>query len=153
MDNKPNAENRSDVLGRYRRTLEQRARPVRATIAVVEDNVVNLRLINEMLRRAGYRVLSSRDAEEAIAQIRAHLPDLVLMDIRMSGLDGLGATRRLKNDAKTSNIPVIAVTAHAMPGDREKAMAAGCDGYTTKPIRYQELLCLIEETLSGHDNA
>ncbi len=123
------------------------------TIAILEDNPSNMKLISGVLQRAGYQILTAEDAEAGIPLIREHLPDLVLMDIHMPGTDGLEATRLLKNEDRTRHIPVIAVTARAMEGDREAILAAGCDGYTPKPIRYKEMLALIEEVLQGVNNA
>lgn len=117
------------------------------TIAVLEDNPSNTKLIVGVLERSGYRVLAASNADIGIPIIREQLPDLVLMDIHMPGTDGLEATRRLKADEQTGAIPIIAVTAQAMEGDREAILAAGCDGYTAKPIRYKELLVLVEQFL------
>ena len=123
------------------------------TIAILEDNPSNMKLVSGVLQRAGYQILTAEDAETGIPLIREHLPDLVLMDIHMPGIDGLEATRLLKNEDRTRHIPVIAVTARAMEGDREAILAAGCDGYTTKPIRYKEMLALVERSLQGVNNA
>ncbi|OOZ43268.1 response regulator [Solemya velum gill symbiont] len=122
------------------------------TIAIVEDNASNMKLIKGVLERAGYQILTMEDADSGIPIIREHLPDLVLMDIHMPGTDGLEATRLLKADSKTRHIPVIAVTARAMEGDREAILAAGCDGYTAKPIRYKEILDMIEQILHGEQD-
>jgi len=119
------------------------------TIAIVEDNASNMKLIMGVLERAGYQILPATDADVAIPLIREHLPDLVLMDMHMPGTNGLEATRLLKNEKKTCHIPIVAVTARAMDGDRESILAAGCDAYTSKPIRYKELLVLIEQMLKG----
>jgi two-component system cell cycle response regulator DivK len=119
------------------------------TIAIVEDNASNMKLIRGVLERAGYQTLTAEDADSGIPLIREQLPDLVLMDIHMPGIDGLEATRLLKLDPVTRHIPVIAVTARAMDGDRESILAAGCDGYTAKPIRYKEMLAMIERVLQG----
>ncbi len=122
------------------------------TIAIVEDNASNMKLIRGVLERAGYQTLAAEDAEIGIPLIRDALPDLVLMDIHMPGMDGLEATRLLKRDEKTRHIPVIAVTARAMDGDRESTQEAGCDGYVSKPVRYKELLTLIEQLLARGDH-
>ena len=105
-----------------------------AKILVVEDNAVNRRLAGFLLRSKGYEVREAGTAAAALEAAAADRPDLILMDIQLSGMDGLEATRRLKADPATRDIPVVAVTAYAMPGDREKALAAGCAGYITKPI-------------------
>lgn len=123
------------------------------TIAVVEDNPSNMKLITGVLHRAGYQTLTAKDADEGVPLIFEALPELVLMDIHMPGTDGLTATRLLKKDQRTLHIPIIAVTARAMDGDREAILAAGCDAYTSKPIRYKELLLQIEEILNGVKHA
>jgi two-component system cell cycle response regulator DivK len=119
------------------------------TIAVVEDNPSNMKLIVLILQRAGYAVLEACDADCGLAIIRERQPDLVLMDMHIPGTDGMEATRVLKQDTATRHIPVVALTARAMEGDRETMLAAGCDGYVSKPIRYQEVLALIEELTAG----
>ncbi|MBC8211962.1 MAG: response regulator [Gammaproteobacteria bacterium] len=118
-----------------------------AVIAVVEDNLSNMKLICGVLAHAGYTVIKAGNAEEGLPLIRQMLPDLVLMDIHMPGIDGMAATRLLKADKLTSHIPVIALTARAMDGDRETILRAGCDGYAAKPIRYKEVLELIRQQL------
>lgn len=117
-------------------------------IAVIEDNVSNMKLITGILQRAGYRYIQAGNAELGLELIREQLPSLVLMDIHMPGIDGMQATRLLKADIKTRHIPVIALTARAMDGDREEILAAGCNGYATKPIRYKEVLALIQQLLA-----
>lgn len=118
-----------------------------STVMVVEDNPSNMKLITGILARAGYAAITATDADAGIPVIREHLPDLVLMDIHLPGTDGLTATRLLKADARTRHIPVIAVTARAMQGDGDAILAAGCDGYVTKPIAYRELLAVIADFL------
>lgn len=103
-------------------------------ILVVEDNQVNRRLAEFLLRSQGYRVHEAATAEEALQMLKTEIPDLIVMDIQLPGMDGLEATRIIKDKAATSHIPVVAVTSYAMPGDREKALAAGCAGYIVKPI-------------------
>ena len=117
-------------------------------ILVVDDNDMNLKLISAVLDLAGYDVVTADDAGAAFAAIRRAPPDLVLMDIQLPDLDGLEVTRRLKADPATADIPVIALTAYAMAGDEDKARAAGCDGYITKPIETRELSRVIEEYLA-----
>jgi CheY-like chemotaxis protein len=104
------------------------------TILLVEDNALNRELATDLLEVAGFRVLLASTAYEALALAQADAPHLILMDISLPDMDGLEATRRLKKEPRTSGIPVVALTAQAMPGDREKALAAGCCGYITKPI-------------------
>ncbi len=107
-------------------------------ILIVEDNHMNLELATDLLEVAGYVIIQAETAEEGIKLARAELPDLILMDISLPGMDGLEATGILKKDPTTKDITVIALTAHAMRGDEEKAMVAGCIGYITKPIDTRE---------------
>jgi CheY-like chemotaxis protein len=104
------------------------------SILVVDDNATNLKLVSELLEYEGYHILKAMDAEQAQDVIRSSPPALILMDIALPGMDGLTLTRRLKADEKTRHIVIVALTAFAMKGDEEKARAAGCDGYITKPI-------------------
>jgi len=103
-------------------------------ILVVDDNAVNRRLLQVLLRFRGYEVCEAASAPEAFATLREKPPHLILMDLRLPGMDGLTATRRLKADPATREIPVVAVTSYAMKGDEETARAAGCSAYVTKPI-------------------
>ncbi len=103
-------------------------------ILMVEDNPMNLELATDLLEAAGYVVIQAGTAEEGMKLARDESPDLILMDVGLPGMDGLEATGVLKQDPATKDIPVIAITAHAMKGDEEKALAAGCAGYITKPI-------------------
>jgi CheY-like chemotaxis protein len=103
-------------------------------ILIVEDNEANQLLASSVLEREGYRVELAANAREAVDRMTTNKPDLILMDIQLPGEDGLGLTRRLKTDPKTAMIPIVALTAHAMVGDREDALAAGCVGYIAKPI-------------------
>jgi CheY-like chemotaxis protein len=100
----------------------------------VDDNPVNLKLVNEILTLAGFETYQSTDAEQAQEILTAHFPDLILMDIALPGMDGLELTRILKADKRTGHIPIIAVSAFAMKSDMERASAAGCNGFITKPI-------------------
>ncbi len=109
-------------------------------ILLVEDNEINRDMLSRRLARKGYEVTVAVDGAEAIAQARSARPDLVLMDLHLPVLDGWEATRQLKRDAQTQSIPVIALTANALTGDREKALAAGCDEYETKPVNLPQLL-------------
>lgn len=103
-------------------------------ILLVEDNPVNRRLAQFLLKSQGYIVYEAITGEEALELARTHRPDLILMDLQLPGLDGFQATRILKADAITKDIPVVAMTAYAMKGDEERALEAGCEGYITKPI-------------------
>jgi len=105
-----------------------------ARILVVDDNPVNLKLVSDVLAFEGHEILNAMDAEEAQVLLRVTLPDLILKDIALPGMDGLTLTRQLKADPRTCRIPVVALTAFAMKGDDRKALEAGCDGYITKPI-------------------
>lgn len=107
-------------------------------ILLVEDNPMNLELATDLLEAAGYVVIQAGTAEEGIKLARDESPDLILMDVGLPGMDGLEATGVLKQDPATKDIPVIAITAHAMKGDEEKALAVGCAGYITKPIDTRE---------------
>lgn len=120
-----------------------------ARILVIEDNAANMKLVVFLLEKAGHEVLQARDAEEGLRLARERLPQLILMDVQLPGMDGLAATRLLKADAATRQIKVVALTALAMSGDREKIEAAGCDGYIAKPIRYQEFLRVVGEMAIG----
>jgi len=104
------------------------------TILLVEDNPVNRRLAEFLLRSQGYQVREATTAKEAFEILQTERPDLIVMDIQLPGMDGLEATKKLKEQPSTAHIPVVAVTSYAMKGDREKALAAGCAGYVTKPI-------------------
>jgi len=103
-------------------------------ILLVEDNPVNRRLAEFLLRSQGYDVRAAATGVEAFEMLERERPDLIVMDIQLPGMDGLEVTRKLKEQPATADIPVIAVTSYAMKGDREKALAAGCAGYVTKPI-------------------
>lgn len=116
-------------------------------ILYVEDNEDNIYMLERRLKRAGFDVLIARDGAEGVAMARTELPALILMDMGLPVLDGTEATRKIKADPETKHIPVIALTAHAMNGDREKAMASGCDDYDTKPVELPRLLGKIEALL------
>ena len=113
-------------------------------ILLVEDNELNRDMLSRRLRRRGYEVLVAVDGEEGIAIATQEMPAVILMDMSLPKIDGWEATRRLKADPVMRHIPIIALTAHAMSGDREKALAAGCDEYGTKPIDLEGLLAKIE---------
>jgi CheY-like chemotaxis protein len=118
-------------------------------ILVVDDNPRNLKLAFDVLEDAGYEVLEAVDAEEAQIMIDRNLPDLILMDIALPGMDGLTLTRKTKGKERTKHIRIIALTAFAMKGDDQKALAAGCDGYITKPIDIHQLQVQVAEILGG----
>ena len=120
-----------------------------AKILLVEDNEMNRDMLSRRLERRGYDVIVAVDGEEGVARARAEMPDLVLMDMSLPVLDGWEATRQLKAAPETKSIPVIALTAHAMAGDREKALEAGCDDFDTKPIDLPRLLGKLEGLLGG----
>jgi two-component system cell cycle response regulator DivK len=119
-----------------------------AKILIVEDNRSNMELATFLLESAGHSVLAATDAEAAVTLARDQRPDLILMDIHLPGMDGLRATIELKRHDATRAIPVIALTALAMKGDEERILAAGCDGYIAKPLRYQEFLTTITARLA-----
>jgi CheY-like chemotaxis protein len=118
-----------------------------AKILIVEDNEMNRDMLSRRLIRRGYQIVMAVDGAEGIATAKAENPDLVLMDMSLPIVDGWEATRRLKAEPLTRAIPVIGLTAHAMAGDREKAIAAGCDDYDTKPVELPRLLQKIETLL------
>ncbi|MHB8249082.1 MAG: response regulator [Acidithiobacillus sp.] len=122
-------------------------------IVVVEDNAVNRKLVEIILSKAGYAVLPAADAEQGIALARREHPDLLLMDIHLPGMDGLAATRLLKEDPATRGIPIMALTALAMKGDEECILAAGCDAYLGKPIRHEALLEAVARLLQAGGKA
>ena len=121
-------------------------------LLLVEDNEMNRDMLSRRLVRQGYEVLLAVDGGEGVALAQAAAPDLILMDMSLPVLDGWEATRRLKAAPETARIPIIALTAHAMAGDRQKALDAGCDDYDTKPIELPRLLEKIESLL-GKESA
>ena len=118
-------------------------------LLLVEDNEENRDGLSRHLRRKGFEVLVAVDGRQGIESARTGAPDLILMDMSLPVLDGWEATRQLKAAAETRHIPVIALTAHAMAGDREKALAAGCDEYDTKPVEFARLFGKIQALLAG----
>ncbi|HBH53690.1 MAG TPA: two-component system response regulator [Planctomycetaceae bacterium] len=116
-------------------------------ILLVEDNEMNRDMLSRRLERKGFDVLIAVDGAEGVAKARADHPDLILMDMNLPILDGWEATRQIKADETTRQIPVIGLTAHAMAGDREKCLAAGCDQYDTKPVDFNSLLGKIRQFL------
>jgi CheY-like chemotaxis protein len=119
-----------------------------AKILIVEDNEMNRDMLSRRLARRGYEIVMAVDGAEGIATAQAVNPDLILMDMSLPVVDGWEAARRLKADAGTRTIPIIGLTAHAMAGDREKVIEAGCDDYDTKPVELPRLLQKIEALLS-----
>jgi len=117
-------------------------------ILLVEDNEINRDMLSRRLERRGYRVAIALDGEQGVSMAGSEAPDLILMDMSLPVLDGWEAARRLKAAPETRSIPIIALTAHAMAGDREKAIESGCDDYDTKPIEFQRLLEKIETILA-----
>ena len=120
-----------------------------ARILLVEDNELNRDMLSRRLLRAGHEVSMAMDGLQAVAQARAEHPDVILMDLSLPLLDGWDATRRIKADAATCAIPVIALSAHAMNGDRESALKAGCDDFDTKPVDLPRLLKKITTALEA----
>ena len=124
-----------------------------ARILIIEDNVDNMELTVLLLESASYTVLGAGDAETGITIAQNEQPDLILMDIHLPGMDGLAATALLKQDALTRAIPIFALTALAMKGDKERILAAGCDGYIAKPIRIREFLAVVAAQLGEPEPA
>jgi CheY-like chemotaxis protein len=118
-----------------------------AKILIVDDNPTNLKLVSDVLEFDGYHVVKASNAEEAQILIRQSIPSLILMDIALPGMDGLMLTRLLKSAAATKQIVIVALTAFAMKGDEQKALAAGCDGYITKPIDTRKFSSQVGEFL------
>lgn len=120
-----------------------------ATILIVEDNEMNLDMLSRRLTRRGHEVLIATDGAQGVRMAQENQPALILMDMSLPIMDGWTATRQLKGNAHTRHIPIIALTAHAVAGDREKCLAAGCDEYESKPIRFPELIAKIDSFLNG----
>ena len=116
-----------------------------AQILVVEDNEMNMKLLRDVLYATGYRTLEATTGAEAVELASANVPDLVLMDIQLPDFDGVQALHRLRADQRTAAIPVLAVTAQAMQGDRQQFLAAGFDGYVSKPVNVRELIGTVRE--------
>lgn len=126
---------------------EKESRDDSRLILIVEDNQDSRELLIKVLRTRGYRISEAVDGEEALRKMTEDRPDLVLMDISIPKIDGLEVTRRVKGQESLKDIPIIALTAHAMKGDREKALKAGCDGYIPKPVNVRELPAQIKTFL------
>lgn len=120
-----------------------------AKVLIIEDNPSNMELAVLLLEKAGYTVLSAIDAESGLDLVHSDHPDLVLMDVQLPGMDGLQATAIIKQNLASRSIPVIALSALAMKGDAERILAAGCDGYIAKPLRYRELWATVARHLAG----
>ncbi len=117
------------------------------SVLVVDDNELNLKLARTILTASGYNVMAAARGEEAIAMARAHRPDLILLDIRLPDIDGLEVLRRLRDLPETKDVPVVAMTAQAMPEEVDSFMAAGCDGYIQKPISLQSFRAEVQRHL------
>ena len=118
-------------------------------ILIIEDNLLNLELAKDLLEANGFVVYSARTAEEGLRMARKLLPDLVLMDFGLPGMDGLSATKNLKTDPATRHLTIVGLTAHAMKGDEELALNAGCDGYLTKPIDTRTFVATVKNFLAS----
>jgi len=118
-------------------------------ILLIEDNEMNRDMLSRRLERKGYETIIAVDGQEGVEKTESEKPDLVLMDMSLPVLDGWEATRKLKSNSVTQNIPIIGLSAHAMSGDREKAIEAGCDDYDTKPVELPRLLEKIETLLNS----
>ncbi len=116
-------------------------------ILVIEDNKLNLKLVKILLRFGEFKVFDAHDAETGIELAKKRLPDLILMDIQLPGMDGLNATRIIRSDTLLKGIPIVALTSYAMQGDEERAISAGCSGYITKPIDTRAFLNIIGDFL------
>jgi CheY-like chemotaxis protein len=118
-------------------------------VVVVEDNELNMKLFREVLESSGYRMLEAGTGERAVALTTEHRPDLVLMDIHLPDIDGVEALRMLRAGERTASIPVLALTAQAMEGDRERFLASGFDGYLSKPVNIADLLDAVRRHCEG----
>lgn len=116
-------------------------------ILLIEDNEMNLDMLSRRLERRGFEVLMAMDGAQGVDMARIHHPDLILMDMSLPVMDGWEATRRIKADPDLTHIPIIALTAHAIAGDRERCLAAGCNEYESKPVKFPRLLAKIEQML------
>lgn len=122
-------------------------------ILLVEDNELNRDMLSRRLQRRGFEIITAVDGEKGIALAVSEKPDLILMDISLPGLNGWEATKQIRQNRVTAPIPIIALTAHAMSGDRERTLEAGCDEYETKPVELEVLLSKIQALLSRRDRA
>lgn len=117
------------------------------SVLLVEDNPHNRKIFSGMLTHSGFAVVEAEDGHQALAAVEKQLPDVILMDLSIPGIDGWEVTRRLKADARTQAVPIIALTAHAMRGDEERARAAGCDHYLAKPISPKKVVAEVRKIL------
>jgi len=117
-------------------------------LLLVEDNEMNRDMLSRRLARRGYEILIAVDGEQGVAEATRHLPDLIIMDMSLPVIDGWESTRRIKQQPETQSIPVLALTAHAMAGERDRALEAGCNDYDTKPVDFERLLGKIESLLT-----
>ena len=122
-------------------------------ILLVEDNEMNRDMLSRRLERRGYEVVIAVDGQQGVDMARSEAPDLILMDMSLPVMDGWAATRELKASPETQQTPIIGLTAHAMSGDRDKAMEAGCDDYDTKPVELPRLIAKIEVLMRGAESA
>lgn len=122
---------------------------VRRTILVVEDNPLNQELVVDLLEAAGYSVLQAEDGLGLLERVKQKRPDLILLDLQLPGVDGFTLAHQLKADPETQSIPLLAMTAYAMPSDQAQALEAGCDGYLAKPLNTKELVQTITRILGG----
>ena len=120
-------------------------------ILVVEDNEKNMKLFRDVLQAKGYEPLEATSGEEAVALASEHVPDLILMDVQLPGIDGIEALGRIRQDERTASIPVVALTAQAMAGDRERFLDSGFDGYISKPVDVLEFIQTVERYCEGGD--
>lgn len=121
-------------------------------ILLVEDNEMNLDMLSRRLNRRGYEIIVAMDGAQGVRMAQTEHPDLILMDMSLPVMDGWAATRQLKADDATRDIPIIALTAHAIAGDREKCLAAGCDEYESKPVKFPQLLAKVEAIIGPGEN-
>jgi CheY-like chemotaxis protein len=138
-----------DVGGGSWNRLSQERMTDMPKILIVEDNELNIDMLSRRLKKREFDVVVAEDGQQACEQAKSESPDLILMDMHLPVMDGWEATRQIKADEQTCGIPIIALTADAMPGDREKAIDAGCDDYETKPIAFKQLLTKMEKLLTG----
>jgi len=119
------------------------------SILIVEDDRVSRKMVRDVLQAGGYETQEVESGEAALKKVAEHPPDLIVMDIRLPGIDGLETTRRLKADPRTAAIPIVACTAHAMPEDESIIREAGCEAYMPKPLRFSSFMSVVRELLSG----
>ena len=141
-------EDMEQTLGKYRETTEFVQGVTMARVLLIEDDEMSRDMLSRRLTRRGYEVLTAADGQEGIALARSEAPEIILMDMSLPVLDGWEATRRLKSTPETGSIPIIALTAYAMTGDRERAIEVGCDDYDTKPVELSRLLEKMSALLS-----